>query len=198
MLLQTIWDDLGFINKRGFPHYPNYIEGFPAVACGDSDNPDTYADWWNAAQEAEEEFGYFGPLWTYASSLCAAWPGMQTGRFTGPFDAYTANPVLVVGNYFDPATRYEGAQMVASLLPNSRLISLNGWGHASLFLSQCMEQAVSDYLVNGTLPPEGTVCDQDLVPFQDFGLSAFDLSARASFLPELMPEPVRKAVRSGD
>jgi hypothetical protein len=96
-LLYAVWTDLGYINKRGFPHYPNYVEGFPAVACGDSDNPDNYPAWWDAAQQAEADFGYFGPLWTYVSSICAAWPGGQAGRYPGPFTAPTANPVLVVG-----------------------------------------------------------------------------------------------------
>jgi len=198
--LYAVWNDLGFINKRGFPHYPNYLEGFPGVACADSDNPDTYTAWSTAAKQAETDFGYFGPLWTYASSICAAWPGLQTGRYTGPFTAQTANPVLVVGNYFDPATRYEGAQTVASLLPNSRLLSLNGWGHVSLFLSQCVEQTVADYLLDGTLPPAGTVCQQDLTPFVDFGSSMATgsaASARAGLVPALVPEAVRKVVREG-
>jgi hypothetical protein len=29
----------GYIAKRGFPQYPNFLEGFPAVACSDSDTP---------------------------------------------------------------------------------------------------------------------------------------------------------------
>lgn len=197
--LYAVWEDLGFINKRGFPHYPNFVEGFPGVACADSDNPDNYPAWWDAAQQAEADFGYFGPLWTYVSSICAAWPGGQNGRYTGPFTADTANPVLVVGNYFDPATRYEGAQTVAGLLPNSRLVSLNGWGHVSLFLSQCMDQVVANYLLDGTLPPEGTVCNQDLTPFVDFGPSVAAGSAtqvRASLIPVLVPEAVRKSVHN--
>lgn len=198
--LYAVWDKLGFITKRGAPHYPNYVEGFPGVACADSDNPHTYDAWWTAAAQAEADYGYFGPLWTYASSTCAAWPGLQTGRYTGPFTASTANPVLVVGNYFDPATRYEGAQAVASLLPNSRLLSLNGWGHCSLFLSQGLEQAVADYLLNGTLPAEGTVYNQDLTPFKDFGpafAAGNGAQARASLVPALVPEAVRKGVRNG-
>jgi pimeloyl-ACP methyl ester carboxylesterase len=200
MRLYAVWDDLGFITKRGFPKYPNYLEGFPGVACADSDNPDTYEAWWINALQAGTDYGYFGPLWTYASSTCAAWPGLQTGRYTGPFTAATANPVLVIGNYFDPATRYEGAQTVASLLPNSRLVSLNGWGHCSLFLSQGMEQAVAEYLLNGTLPDEGTVYDQDLTPFEDFGRSMVTESGaqvRASLVPVLVPEGVRRGVRTG-
>ena len=176
------------------------MEGFPGVCCADTDNPNDYLTWWNAAQTAEAIDGYFGPLWTYVSSICAAWPGLQTGRFTGPFTASTSNPVLVVGNYFDPATRYEGAQTVAGLLPNSRLISLSGWGHVSLFLSQCMDQAVADYLLDGTLPAAGTVCNQDLTPFVDFGPSSpleSSALARASFIPQLVPDAVRKRTPHG-
>lgn len=199
-LLFAVWDDLGYITKRGFPRYPNFIEGFPGVACGDSDNPHNYATWWDAAGQAEADSGYFGPLWTYVSSICAAWPGGQNGRYTGPFTAVTASPVLVVGNFFDPATRYKGAQTVASLLPNSRLISLNGWGHVSLFLSQCMDQAVSAYLLDGSLPPVGTVCDQDLTPFKDFGPSTGQSTTalkRSSLMPELLPDAVSKGVHKG-
>ena len=197
--LYAVWEDLGFINKRGFPHYPNFVEGFPGVACADSDNPHTYDAWWNSAQQAEANFGYFGPLWTYVSSICAAWPGLQNDRYTGPFNLSTANPVLVVGNFFDPATRYKGAQTVAGLLPNSRLVSLHGWGHVSLFLSQCMDQAVARYLLDGTLPAPGTVCHQDLTPFEDFGPSLAASNAvqvRASLLPALVPEAVRRGVHN--
>ena len=44
----TVWRP-GYISKRGFPKYPNFLEGFPAVACADSDNPDSYAAWSAAA-----------------------------------------------------------------------------------------------------------------------------------------------------
>ncbi len=106
----------------------NYIEGFPGVACADSINPDNYATWWDAGVAADQAYGYFGRSWTYASSLCAAWPGGNNGRYLGPFTSSTADPVLVVGNFYDPATRYQNAQFAASLLPNSRLLSLVGWG----------------------------------------------------------------------
>ncbi|MPZ62332.1 MAG: alpha/beta fold hydrolase [Propionibacteriales bacterium] len=32
-----------FVNKRGVPHYQNFVESFPAVACSDSNNPTDYA-----------------------------------------------------------------------------------------------------------------------------------------------------------
>lgn len=197
MQLYSFWEDIGLITKRGSPNYPNYLEGFPGVSCSDTDNPHNYAAWSTAADDADENYGYFGRIWTWASSLCAQWPGSMASRYAGPFTNETANPVLVVGNFYDPATRYQGAVRVSNLLPNSRLLSLNGWGHASLFLSQCVETAVSDYLVSGTLPAEGTVCNQDLVPFLDFPMMSSEAEAAAAARTlvnaALLPDVIVKA-----
>ena len=157
----------GYITKRGFPTYPNFLEGFPAVACADADNPDSYSAWSSAAAAAGEEFGYFGPLWTWITSICAKWTGADADRYVGPFNRATAAPVLVVGNLYDPATRYEGALTAHSLLPNSALLTLNGWGHTSLFLSQCVDASIARYLLDVATPAPGTVCEQDFVPFAD-------------------------------
>jgi pimeloyl-ACP methyl ester carboxylesterase len=154
-----------YITKRGFPRYFN-IEGFAAVICADSDNPHSYAAWSSAGAAADASFGYFGRIWTWISSICVPWSGGNFDRYMGPFNRRTANPVLVVGNLFDPATRYEGAVKAASLLPNSRLLTVHGWGHTSLFSSQCADAAAARYLVSLTLPAPGTVCEQDVVPFQ--------------------------------
>jgi pimeloyl-ACP methyl ester carboxylesterase len=196
--LTELWESQGLITKRGFPNYPNLLEGFPGVACSDTDNPDSYAAWSQAAADAQAQFGYFGPLWTWASSICAAWPGAQGDRYIRPFTANTTNAVLVASTQFDPATRYEGAVTVAGLLPNSRLLTVHGWGHTTLFLSQCADQAVAAYLLTGALPPEGLVCEQDLVPFT-FPASATTgaqaSTGRAKLLPVLVPDPVRPRAR---
>jgi hypothetical protein len=107
--------------------------------------------------------------------------------------AYTANRAGG-GNYFDPATRYEAR--TAQPAAESSADLTERLGHAFFLLVH--GAGGIDYLVNGTLPPEGTVCDQDLVPFQDFSLSDFDLSARSDLIPMFVPEAVRKGVRSGD
>ena len=196
--LDAYWQEAGFVNKRGDPAYPNAVEGFPGVACSDSDNPDNYPAWSAAAADAEANFGYFGPIWTWVSSICARWPGSMDSRYAGPFTTNTANPVLVVGNLFDPATRYEGAVTVAGLLPNSRLLTVAGWGHASLFLSQCADTAVANYLVDGTLPAPGTVCNQDIVPFAGPPLTTASspaAAARAAVVPTMLLDAVRQGVR---
>jgi len=154
-----------YLPKRGFPHYFNFVEGFPAVACADSVNPASYEAWWSAGIAADATTGYFGRIWTWASGICASWDRTDADRYMGPFNKRTSNPVLVVGNQFDPATRYQGAVTVANLLPRSALLTVHGWGHTSLFLSACADEAITRYLVDLTTPKPGTVCEQDVVPF---------------------------------
>ena len=106
--------------------------------------------------------------------------------------------MLIASTLYDPSTRYEGALRVADLLPNSRLLTVNGWGHTTLFLSQCADQAVSDYLVDGTLPLEGTVYNQDWVPFNGTSAAVAAPEAttgRTKVTPALVPDVVRQGIR---
>ena len=152
-----------YITKRGLPpNYENFLESFPGVVCADSVNPSSYAAFSAAADSAT---GYFGRLWGWTASICAVWNARDDDRYLGPFDRVTSNPVLVVGNRFDPATPYAGAVKVASLLPGSRLLTVNGWGHTSLFLSACADDAINRYLLTTAPPAVGTTCNQDVTPF---------------------------------
>ena len=164
--LEPFWGVPGLTtSKRGFPRYSNGAEGYPAVSCSETDNPHTYAAWSDAGKAAEAAYGYFGKYWTWASSNCAEWPGADKDRYIGPFNRYTTNPVLVVGNLFDPATPYEGAVSAANLLPNSRLLTVHAWGHSTLGKSLCANNVIARYLNDLVLPASGTVCEQEIVPF---------------------------------
>jgi pimeloyl-ACP methyl ester carboxylesterase len=194
--LAAFHSSLGLGPKLADPDYRNDIEGFPGVACSDSDNPRSYSAWSKQGALADKRFGYFGRIWTWISSICAEWPGTDTGRYIGPFTRSTANPVLVIGNNFDPATRYEGAVTVSGLLPKSRLLTVHGWGHTSIFVSACADAATTAYLVNLTLPAKGTVCEQDAVPFAAAPLSVqraanANAGARAALIPEALARAMR-------
>jgi pimeloyl-ACP methyl ester carboxylesterase len=70
-------------------------------------------------------------------------------------------PILVVGNTGDPATPYEGARKMADALGRGVGIELTykGQGHGAYgSKSRCVKRAVDGYLLNGTTPPDGTVC----------------------------------------
>lgn len=155
--------DLDFVNKRGRPAYPNFVEGFPGVACSDTDNPDSFSAWSTAADAADQS-SYFGSPWTWTSSICAMWPGDGPDRYTGPWDADTAEPVMVVGNRYDPATPHHGAQTVHRLLPDSKLLTYEGWGHVALGRTACVDRAIVDYLL-GEPTPDRASCPVTGSPF---------------------------------
>jgi pimeloyl-ACP methyl ester carboxylesterase len=72
-------------------------------------------------------------------------------------------PILVMGITGDHATPYAGAQQLVDELGNARLLTLDGRGHIASFggRSSCADAAAIAYLVDGELPPEGTVCTDD-------------------------------------
>ena len=149
-----------------FP-YDSSLEAFTSVLCTDGRNPADAASWSRSALAADRRAPYFGSAWIWASSPCASrtWTEPDQNAWDGPFDERTSAPVLVVGSYWDPATNYLGAYHVSRLLPNSRLLRSNSWGHTSYNTSACVTNAVNAYLVGQALPPVGRVCLGDDQPF---------------------------------
>ncbi|MBK9739851.1 MAG: alpha/beta fold hydrolase [Actinobacteria bacterium] len=102
--------------------------------------------------------------WLWAP--CAAWPVRGQDSYRGPWNASTANPILVIGTRFDPNTPYANAVRSARLLGNAVLLTLNGYGHLSFQdPSACIDHARVRYLVDLRAPPRGTVCQPDQPPF---------------------------------
>ncbi|MBB2924913.1 alpha/beta hydrolase [Cellulomonas cellasea] len=153
---------LGF----AFP-YDNSPEAFLSVLCTDSRNPVYARSWPEHADRADQRAPDFGRLWTWGSAPCAqqTWTVRDEDSYTGTFTKATANPVLVVGNYWDPATNYDGAVNAARLLPNSRLLSSDSWGHTAYGTSACATDAIDTYLLTRATPPAGTLCVGDDQPF---------------------------------
>ena len=163
--------------------YEQVLEGFAGVWCLDPVNPDRSSAWARAAHRADRRDPYFGRQWIWIGSICAVWPGRDTDRYLGPFNRRTANDVLVVGNVFDPATRYQDAVSTAGILARGRLLTVKGYGHTSLFKSSCADRYVSRYLLTGRVPPAGTVCGIDVVPFSGPAAAAAKGAAHAHLLP---------------
>ena len=193
--LAKLWVQQGYISKRGFPRYFNAVEGFPAVACSDSDNPDDYAVWHDLGPAEDAAHGYFGRPWAWLSSICAQWPGFDADRYMGPFDIDTTVRILLVNNRFDPATAYEGAVEADAALANADFITVTGWGHGATPTSSCAISAAVGYLLTGVSPGDLT-CDPDAVPFAD----PVDASAAAEGFGRplaptwLLPSSLRSAI----
>lgn len=143
--------------------YPNGFDAYFGNQCADTEYPGTFREF--VAIDAYARAGSrFGPYWWWFNNGCADWP-VAPDRYTGPWSTTTSAPVLVVGNYFDGVTDYAGAQASAELLVGSRLLSYAGWGHTVYGRNECSTAHIDAYLLDGTLPPEGTVCPANPNPF---------------------------------
>jgi pimeloyl-ACP methyl ester carboxylesterase len=151
----------------GFP-YDNWSEAFNSVLCTDGLNPPDAASWPAAAAAADKRAKYFGRLSAWSSVGCASktWTARDEDAYRGPFNRRTASPILVVGSKWDPATNYAGAVKAASLLPNSRLLSSDNWGHTAYGTSACATSAIDSYLLTKALPAPGRHCHGDVQPFE--------------------------------
>ncbi len=195
--LATLRSELGLAADAQEP-YPNVLEGKPAVACSDSRNPDTFTAWTTTAARTERQHGYFGRPWTWSWSECLTWPKTAgQDRYVGPWTARTARPVLVVGSYFDPATRYGGAVAASQLLPRSRLLTYAGWGHGTYLAGNfCVDSAVTRYLVTVRTPAAGKVCRPEGSPFGPEA-AVSGSGAAAVIAAATLPEAVRRALMRG-
>jgi hypothetical protein len=86
-------------------------------------------------------------------------------RYAGPWDNETANPILLVNNFFDPATSFESAVNLLDQLDNAQLLPVSGYGHVAFGNSTCARNAIDTYLLTQQLPDEDLLCNQDVVPF---------------------------------
>jgi hypothetical protein len=70
-----------------------------------------------------------------------------------------AAPIVVVGTTRDPATPYDWAVSLAEQLQSGVLVSRDGDGHTGYNSgNECVDVAIEDYLVEGTVPEDGLSC----------------------------------------
>ena len=102
----------------------------------------------------------------YAELNYGLYPVRARDVFKGPFHVPQSSPtILVVDTTYDPATPYRGGKRLARDLGQTRLLTMKGDNHtAYLGNSTCIDQNVEAYLIDLTVPPAGTTCDQE-VPF---------------------------------
>jgi pimeloyl-ACP methyl ester carboxylesterase len=185
-LLQTLWNASSsssasatapraarpLITDRRVPRLsgafgPELLEGTYGVLCGESPNPTDPGEYLGEGLRvnAQQSPSGFGPLWVWTSEPCAQWQGRDADRYAGPWNRST-KPYLLVGTLGDSNTAYVATQRLAAEVPNARVLTETGGGHTANFnKSDCIDRNVDAFLVSGTLPPKGTVCDQNLPPF---------------------------------
>ncbi|MFJ6027828.1 alpha/beta hydrolase [Pseudarthrobacter sp. NPDC092424] len=99
--------------------------------------------------------GYF---FAYGGANCADWP-YENVRTPAPVEYTGDSPIVVIGTTGDPATPVEWAASLRKQLGNAVLMTWKGEGHTAYGRSNtCIEDPVDNYLVNGKVPADNTVC----------------------------------------
>jgi pimeloyl-ACP methyl ester carboxylesterase len=157
----------GRADVRPLPDTPYTADdSYYAVNCTDKPFARTTRTWAATAAKWEKESPTFGRYQAASDALtCPTWPTRNPDRWIGPWNRKTPNPVVVIGNYYDPATQYLFAQRMAKELGNARLISVDAFGHCILGDSAGADAAVTRYLVDLTAPAQGAVYQPNSQPF---------------------------------
>lgn len=140
---------------------PLWMPTFEGVVCSETRNPTRAQAWLEAGEAADRRAPGFGPLWTASSAVCAGWPAKGVRPYTGPFTRRPAGGVLVMTTTHDPATPFSGAREMHAMSPGSRMVTVPGWGHATLDTSGCATKVRNSYLLTGRLPAADTICRPD-------------------------------------
>ncbi|WP_130012634.1 alpha/beta hydrolase [Serinicoccus sediminis] len=137
----------------------NGMQAIYAVNCLDRPAEDGGEDLDSAA--VEEQFEEVSPTWgryLAGDGACEYWPA-QASETVEDYSAEGAAPILVIGTTRDPATPYEWAEGLAETLDSGVLLSYDGDGHTAYGRSNdCVDDAVDAYLLEGTVPADGTTC----------------------------------------
>lgn len=140
-----------------------------AISCLDGPAARPSTAWPSVIGDLTAVSSVAGPVqgWWLWAPCASSWPARSDDRFTGPWNARTEVPILLIGTRYDPNTSYQNAVSSQKLLGNAVLLTHQGFGHLSTQdPSGCVEAARVRYLVDLAPPAEGTVCLADQRPFQ--------------------------------
>ena len=129
---------------------------FAIVSCLDTAHPVGFEAWQREGDTAARRSPRFGRMASNELLPCAFWPASTytPHRVRAP----GTPPVLVVGSTGDAATPYEQAVTVARTLERGVLLTAEVEGHVALGDSQCVDAAVTRYLVDLATPSPSARC----------------------------------------
>jgi pimeloyl-ACP methyl ester carboxylesterase len=156
------------LRRLGISEDYQSIGGQVGPVCADADFPGRLSSYPAKVEALDEQYPHFGLFRGWLGIQCEFVPVHDEDAYAGPWEQTTQQPVLVIGTRFDAATNYGFTAPYASLWPDARMLTVDGWGHTTIGRSDCADAAIAEYLV--TLEADdGAVCEQDFVPFAPAG-----------------------------
>ncbi|HVW40646.1 MAG TPA: alpha/beta hydrolase [Amycolatopsis sp.] len=155
--LMALADQYNERDSRG--HYTNTQDAFTAIRCVDDPRITDKAKILDAENRYDQAAPFLDDGRPNGAALdaCAFWPVPNTSE---PHEPHVSGlpPVLVISTTNDPATPYDAGVNLAKAM-NGALLTFEGTQH-TVFLqgNSCVDDAGSQYLINGTVPPAGKRC----------------------------------------
>ncbi|MBB5432636.1 alpha/beta fold hydrolase [Nocardiopsis composta] len=142
--------------SQGQPAYIGSVAA--ATTCADGIRFENYEEYRRASEEQAELSPDFGAAMAGYETLCSAWPAPEANP-RGPIDAEGLPPILAAGS----TQEFHLTSSLADEIPGSVALEMKGMGHG-LYIgdgNECVMAHADRYLVDGTLPEQGTVCRPD-------------------------------------
>ncbi|MBD3915553.1 alpha/beta fold hydrolase [Nocardioides hwasunensis] len=136
----------------------NSIEANYAINCLDDPSSVSFARVPSLVAEFEEASPTFGDVFAWGMTGCR---GVEVTSSEAPLDirGEGAAPILVLGTTRDPATPLKWAEALSAQLDSGVLVERDGDGHTAYNAgNDCIDTTVEDYLLDGTVPDDGTTC----------------------------------------
>ncbi|VTR75281.1 alpha/beta hydrolase [Cellulomonas hominis] len=150
--------DLYYDRNADGTYASNSTPAFWSIGCADDRGTTDVAEMRAQAAAIEAAAPTVGYFFSYGGVICAQWPVPEAGGLDD-YAAQGADPILVIGTTNDPATPYAWAESLAKTLESGTLLTYEGEGHTAYGRSNaCIADAVDAYLIEGTVPEEGTRC----------------------------------------
>jgi hypothetical protein len=112
-------------------------DSLQGIKCGDKTvRLPTFERFMPVVERAYHTSRISGDVNIHINMECAQWKMSAKERYMGDFRVKTRNPVLLIGNTWDPATPFVSAQNVSDALEGSVLLRHNGYGVS--ILACCM------------------------------------------------------------
>ncbi|GAA0590608.1 alpha/beta fold hydrolase [Kribbella sandramycini] len=149
------------VRKEDYPSIGNALQ--PCIETRNTGRPLSYPAYADAADGRAPHFGRFR---AWIGIHCEFLGLKDQDAYFAPWPNQVRRPVLIFGTRHDPGTPYEATRPFANLWPDARMVTIEGWGHAtSLGASKCADRLLTTYLSTLQAPSDGSTCQQDRKPF---------------------------------
>jgi pimeloyl-ACP methyl ester carboxylesterase len=145
-------------------HYDDGNDARLVIDCNDFNDRPSIEQIRSLQASWHKTYPLFGDHVALQRLSCALWPPARDPVPVGP--ANGAPPILVIGTKGDPATAYENAQPLATMLGTGTVLTWEDGNTHTAYLNgiPCITSAVDRYLIDLQVPARGMTCRTETSP----------------------------------